>query len=298
MKKTLTNIFKIGAGLVSEPSSYLAFLYYTRGPLISFIIVSLMFLSSIWSSKILVHDIPRLQTQTNQAIHEFTNHYPSEVVINWTGQELLLTPQQTYPINYPSFIDYEELELPPRLAYYVPDVLAASELSNTLEYDAFFVLTPTKLFIQNRADDWSELPWAEFPQFTQAFSFTKDQLIGTLTQQGSDPRQWQTVAWLGVVISPLVVLASTLLSGVTQLVLAYLVVVKLYNQSLPFKALARLAIPLSVVAMMMQLIGELIYGTVPFPLFTTTFWIVLFLVVRSLPARKRYQQPKNASEQP
>jgi hypothetical protein len=283
MKKPVTAFISRVGQLISDPESYRAFADYTGWQVARFFLISLVCLSGLWALGVTTRQVPTWQNYTNQAVTEFSNHYPENLVVTWANGRLDLTPPQSYQVYFPSFIDQEELDLPTLLGYFSPDSATNPATdSAAASISAVFVATPTHLFVENTAQSWSALPWADLFETNISWSLTKPQLIEKLAAVTTNSKLWQQLRWAIVISSLPIMLLSLLWNWLIQWFLAYIILVKLYRTRIKGSALAKLVLPITVVALGVQLVGELIYGQLPLPLFGLTFWLVLFLVTKEL----------------
>lgn len=265
-------------GLVSEPRTYLTFLKLKKWQLMRFYALAVLFLSALWSGRVVMQDLPMAQNQLNQAADEFTAHYPDDLLLDWNGQQLTLNPSLEYTIYYPSFINPSELELPGILAIYQPIDVAENQPS---KIDTFFLITPSTIWVQDQQQGWSSMQLAELLEGFPSANLTKTQLATNLETWINNLDLWHLARLTTIVFSFWWMVGTTLVRGVVQYILAYLVLIKIYNVKLTGQQLARLTLPITMMASTIQGIAEVLYTNTQFDLFIITFWILLFLVTQA-----------------
>lgn len=275
-------------GLVSEPRTYLTFLTLKRWQLCRFYSLAVVALSILWCAQMFIRVLPLAQDRANQAATEFVAHYPDNLILDWNGQQLTLDPSQTYTINYPSFVNPSEADLANTLAIYQPADLSEDA---TPALNTFFLITPSTLWIHDQ-QGWSNMPLSTFLEGFPTFNLTKDQLAANLQSWITSNDVWNVVRVTTVVASIWWVAGTTLISGIIQYVLAYLVLLKIYDLKMSGKQLARLILPITIMASGIQMLAELIYADLRFDLFIITFWILLFLVIQAWMLTSQQKQTK------
>lgn len=283
MKNPFSSFFSTLSELLTNPSSYRAYPDYSNGQIARFLLISLLCLSGLKAVEMTTRQLPLLKSRVNQALTEFTNHYPEELKVSWSNNQLQLTPAQAYTLYFPSFVDRSTWELPNWLGYYSADLTTNPTTNPTAaSISAVFVANPNTLFVEESDQNWSELAWSDIFGSETSWSLTKSELFGKVQSVISDPQLWQSL-YLGAIASSLPITLLTLLwHWLAQWLITYLIFVKLYRVKLTGPALAKLLLPICVVALGVEFLAYILYGFTPLPLFVITFWIILFSVSQEL----------------
>lgn len=283
--KTLRYFFKLYTGILTTPLAYIRFLKFSNIQLLGFMLLSSLLLSSIWSTKVINHELRSFKENSQQAAHEFIDYYPDTLVATWDKRQILLNPSQNYSIYYPSYFDPKQMELPYRIADIIPNQTDQIQLANS-HLDALVVISPYSLYIQQSDNDWQEFSLQELLT-TSNFTISKD-FVSHWIQQGPlfDSQFWQQLQLVLILVAPLFVFSGLTWNTTIFTLLAYLIAVKLYNAPISGKQLIKISVPIVVTTTFVQLVAELLYGNVTIPLMSIAYWILLLLVLRRISLRK------------
>jgi hypothetical protein len=276
--KQLTSIFTSSKG-------YMQFSRLNRWQLLWFCAACSVLLSAIWSAKVIRHDLAQFKTNAQQAAQEFALYYPEDLQINWDGTKLTSEPTNYYTVYFPSFITGSELNLPQNLASFIPNQTTHADLNEKYK-DSFAVITPTQLYTQTSQSEWDTFALADFIE-ANTFTFTKQEVEASTSKSILfDQTFWHQVQVIVLVLGPFAVFSGIIWNGTIQFLLAFLIIIKLYGTKIQGKILAKLSIPVVIVATFIQLTAELLYGRVTLPLFSIGYWLLLFLALKRFSKRK------------
>jgi hypothetical protein len=159
---------------ISSPRYYLDILNAPLTFSARFFLMSYVLLSIVATGLFVFVDMPRIKQRTDQAIGEFQQHFPEDLEVRWTGEELQTNASSPATVRYPSFIDSKDL--PANFGYVLPTVTEADQLAEKLPTSAWWAITPQKLFVSDRTGNWSEIPLKDLSDIDTPFSLTKSSL--------------------------------------------------------------------------------------------------------------------------
>lgn len=219
--------------------------------------------------------VPQLVKDANTASEEFLVNYPTELVFTWDGTTLTST-HPVVPINYPSlFTDPNEMGLPQSLAI-ITMAATKEEVTNSQNY--LFVITPTTLHMQEASNSWSEFSLTTLLP-TNTITATKETVTQWLTNFNSQLSVNQTALSAGLVVAfGLMQLLFTFLGLLWKSLLVFLFS-RLFGVKAQFIQTFKLSILLLVPALVIQMLGDILYPTLVFDFTNLTFWLLYMLLV-------------------
>ncbi len=255
-----------------------------------FVVVSILLLvgSTIFASRV----VPQVVVDSQKTASEFIENYPQDLTFTWDGATLQST-HTNFPIFFPSmFQDSTKYGFPSRLAFVTNSELRES-VENSSSY--LFIITPTKLQIQETAESWSEFSLTSILTDTP-YTLTKDsaknwtEAAVTFLQSN----QGKSIVLVSAILA-LFQLIVTIIGLLWKSFLIYLFSTVL-GAKRPYAQSLKLTILLLVPAIAIQVIGDLIYPEVTFDFVNLTFWLLFIFLVWRGPLQKVYLPEKTTQK--
>ncbi len=226
--------------------------------------------------------VPQLVKDANTASEELLVNYPTELVFTWDGTTLTSTHPEV-SVNYPSlFTDPNEMGLPQSLAI-ITMASTKEEVTNSQNY--LFVITPTTLHMQEAQDSWSEFALTTLLP-ANPITATKETVAQWLTNLNTQLSVNQTALSVGLVVAfGLMQLLFTFLGLLWKSLLVFLFS-RLFGVKAQFIQTFKLSILLLVPALVIQMVGDILYPTLVFDFTNLTFWLLYMLLVWQGPLEK------------
>jgi hypothetical protein len=284
--KNLTFWKKIVITFVDAPSYSFLMKESFRSTLLFFALMMIL-ISPLYGLKVVFITIPSIIEKTTTTLQEFSKVYPEGTTVTWDQSQLLVSPADTYSLEYPSFFEADELGLPQHSATFISEELNPNQFSGKLDPLPFLVVTPRFVYLQDNSESWSSYPLNQLLGLNQNFEITKESLE---SQSASAINQLtsslQKSKWIIFLLSPLVVLITTIFKSTVQVLLAFVIVVKLQKDKLTFRKFTQLSLHVIIIATTIDLITGLLYPDQPLHVFTASYWMLMLYVMYTLKVKE------------
>ncbi len=239
-------------------------------------------------------ELPQAHRWISQAGAEVQQYFPPDLVLNWTGQELLSNTTQPQTIYYPSFIEAQSYDLPERLAFYSPVVTTPQAVIEQLSLSSLAVITPSTLFLTDFQGGWSDLPLNTLTNIapTQIDAQSIPEIVVTL--QNAARQVLEISQWLLFGLFPISIATTRLISAILDGLLAY-ILIRLQNYRFTYGQVLKLSLLITMIASSAEFIAQLMYRPLTIPIFSIVYWS--YLVVIILAARWRISELQRPQEE-
>ena len=276
------------SGSFTQPHFYVQILNQSLSKSIQFFGISAIFLGLISAWLMTQFAYPQYRQAFHQMTTQISDHYPSNLTVEWQNQHLSTNSEEPVSLYYPSTISQHPTEL---LAVLDPqlDPTQFDQVNQRLPASSLAVIGETDLFINDGLGNWSQLPLTDVPYFDQSFSLTSQTLPTVLDQAEKQFGQLLTVLQpVLYFILPLNFFVSGMWMGMWYALISQ-VILSLYGKNFGYKKIFQLSLHLIVVAQTVSLIAQYLYPNLSFSLFSLTYWslfVVLTFTLRQVSAVK------------
>ncbi len=267
----------VGSSLTSL-AQYPLFLKRRLSWSLLFLLISYLVLGLVSASRIVWKDIPELETKANQTLEEVRLNFPADLSLEWNGQQLTHTGNSALKVPYPSFISPADLDLPPVLVYHLNQSIPEDQFAQQLPERSLIVVTPTELYMNDLQGDWNQIQLSELLG-ADSFSLNQATLPQYLDQAKAGLENSRGVLQIGTFFFiPVLLTLARIWSLAIETLLAF-VLTRLNGIPLSLRHLFQLNLHIIVVAEVINLASQFLYGNHHWPLFSLTFWLLWVLIM-------------------
>jgi len=278
LKNSFTNI-KYYLDVLKTPLSF-SFRFF----LISFLIISLF--SAIRFS---YFDLPIFKQQLETSINDIKEYYPQDLVIKYENKLLnfyskeadQLNTRETMEIDYPEYIDQEQLRLPKKLLVLTNQEIEIEEIKQTIPNSAVILATPNKFYL-NSQGQWQDFGYEILPGFDQEFEINNENINQYIQiWQQVMKNSVEALKYLAFIFLPFILIISRLWIGFIDCLFVYFFL-KIGGSKFSFKNTFAWGLHIMVIAELVNQISKTIYSNLTLPMFTFTFWGAFLYIAFSL----------------
>lgn len=220
-----------------------------------------------------------LKTTAQVELLNLAHYYPSDIIVSWNNQTLLINSEAPIQVPYPKSMPLQDL-IPHHLLTITDPGRSAADFVAESGNSSFLVADSQHLFINNLNGRWRQLPLTEI--LSEPFTLTADnidQQIGQLNQQLS----WffNGFSLIIIIIYPIYLISTVFWQTVIQSILLYFVL-KINHTAQEYLPTFKIALHIAVTAAILHEVTGYLYPNHGYPIFNLTFWSIMIFMLWSL----------------
>ncbi len=240
--------------------------------------ITVMALAIIQGMVFITRQLPRIQISVQQMVKNIANNYPQDLVFSWNGAQLTANTEPL-SISWPDEDAFHIEALPKQFLFYTSSEQTPQDLGfSPNDYLTFVNSRHIYLMSSEKPEEWTSQSLSDFIGVENPATVDKAtimQLTQTVTEYIQTHHLQIKIIALGIFM--LLFLGSKLWFLVIETVLAILLF-KLYAIKLSAKQTCILAFSVMIPTSVVTTLAKLLYETIPFPIQTVTFWLLLIFL--------------------
>ena len=271
---------------LTQPDYYLEILNQNVWSSVKFLLISYLLIGLLVSLIIVQVDIPKYQSQFAQAMEELKTNYPPRLEIKWENNQLTTNSPEPVKVNYPSVVE-PKYRLQENLALINPQLDTPGE-----NEPAFFIFSQDKLWFQDNAQSWNQLPLTAIPGFQNPLVINH-QSLDTVIQgwQQTVTSILTKLKFLVPIFFPVLLLLSRLIANIIDVLLIFLMS-RISFRKFSFPKIWQISLHVMVVAEIVSQITGYLYPHLNLQMYSITYWVWFAAVLFKLKNVQAVRLPK------